>query len=155
VYCLHTLRGSRSLAYYAAACQYAYGDESRRTAALQSRVTAQFLAPHRPLTALYDCGGDAEVLAFAGITLRALVDLNRYTFEHVWSSLRLNWTRLLLLEFQPELLADGSRYPLLVLHQNGVRGEQLVDFFRTREQMQKTLYPSEAELLGVRWTYWA
>jgi hypothetical protein len=148
------LRGLRSLAYYAAARQYDYGDERQRVAALSSRVTAQFLVPHLSLTVLVECGGDAEVLAFAGVTVYALVVLNRYSFEHVWHALRLTWQRLLLLDFKPELLVDCERFPLGVLLANGVRGEQLLDFYRTRDQLEKTLHADESALLGVNWLCW-
>jgi hypothetical protein len=142
------------LAYFAAARQYDYGDERQRVAALSSRIAAQFLVPHLSLTVLVDCGGDAEVLAFAGVTVGALVALNRYTLEHVWEALHLNWQRLLLLDFKPELLADRERFPVVVLAANGVRGEQLLDFYRTRDQLERALSPDEAAVLGVNLACW-
>lgn len=144
------LVGTRSLAYFAAAAQYQYGHLALADT-IFARVVQKFIQPGRNLHHLRACGGEAEVLAFAGITIDML--LTHRLLEEAIFGLQLTWRRLVMLSFRPEDLRD-ARFPLIALYDLGMRGKDLVGFRRTIAHLKACLSPTAAALLRINLAYW-
>lgn len=115
--CFHSV-ARRSLAADAmlASLYYDYGISPQRRAALRERITNNLLARKVPLSIVLECGVDAPLLAFAGISVQQLVESSKYALEDVVETLRLDWPMLRALQFTPWLLRRPAQFPLIVLY---------------------------------------
>lgn len=93
----------------------------------RARAAVKAILAHRaPPSDWARCGADAERLAVMGYTIENLVMRHNVVLEDIVSGLNLNWKRLVILGFKPELLRHHDHFPIVVLAKAGLTATRLL-----------------------------